>query len=86
MSFTCVAKIAAVRLMSEKVMAGTGYGISAKIGENMVTDLATILHTPIVVVANTSGNRSKWARYRRQNCPAAPKVDNSSEKGITLSL
>ena len=71
--------------MSEKVIAGTGYGISAKTGENIVTDLATILHTPIVVAAKTNGNRSKWARYRRQNYPAAPKVVKSRENGMTLS-
>ena len=51
--------MAAMKLIVVKVMAGTGYGISATIGEKIVIDLATMLQTPMVVVAKTSGKRSK---------------------------
>ena len=61
MSLTKHASIAASRLSVEKVMAGTGYGISATTGAKIVADRATILQIPIVVVANTSGNRSRCA-------------------------
>ena len=59
MFFTYVARMAATSAIVDRVIAGTGYDISATIGEKIVNVLATILQTPIVVVANTRGKRSK---------------------------
>lgn len=86
MSFTWEASIVASRLSEEKTIAGTGYGISATTGAKIVADLATILHTPIVVVAKTSGNKSKCAMYRLQNWPAVPKVETKRLQGTTVSV
>ena len=61
LSLTVIAKHAAKRLIIVKVAAGTGYGNSAYRGARIVTERATILQTPIVVVAKTSGNKSKCA-------------------------
>lgn len=51
--------MAATRLMTANVTEGTGYAISANNGQKIVTDLATMLHTPMVVVAKTEGNKSR---------------------------
>jgi len=72
---------AANRLITVKVMAGTGYAISAKIGEKIVTERETILQNPIVVVAKTRGNKSKCDMYKMQNWPDDPKEHMSKLKG-----
>ena len=44
------------------------------------------LHMPIVVVPNTTGNRSRWPMYRFEKFPHEPKLAISKQIGTKKSL
>ena len=65
--------IAATAHSAVYVISGYGSSISATIGASTVAALATTLQMPIVVVAKTTGNRSRWPIYRLEKLPQDPK-------------
>ena len=73
--------MAAMTHSAVKVISGKGSSTSATMGAKMVRNRAMTLHMPIVVVPNTTGNKSRWPMYRFEKFPHEPKLAISKQIG-----
>ena len=78
--------IAAMKQSAVKAISGYGSFTSATNGANTVRNRAMTLQIPIVVVPNTSGNKSRWPMYKFEKLPHEPKFAIVRHAGTTYYL